>query len=144
MPKNNKYKKGIICGSFDLIHPGYIRMFKEAKNVCEELIVALQGDPTIDRPHKCKPVQSLEDRREILEAIRYVDTIVTYNTERELFELLNKISYDVRILGSDYKNISKYTGSKLNKPVYYCERSHDYSTTRLKEAIYNERRNNNK
>ncbi len=142
--RGNKYKKGIICGSFDLIHPGYIRMFKEAKNVCEVLIIALQGDPTIDRPHKCKPVQSLEDRKEILEAIRYVDMIVTYNTERELFELLNKISYDVRILGSDYKNISKYTGSKLNKPVYYCERSHDYSTTRLKEAIYNERRNNNK
>jgi glycerol-3-phosphate cytidylyltransferase len=129
------YKKGIICGSFDLIHPGYIRMFKEAKNVCEVLIVALQDDPTVDRPHKCRPVQSLEDRKEILEAIRYVDIIVTYNTEKELLELLNKIFYDVRILGSDYKN-NKYTGDKLKKPVYYCERNHNYSTTKLKEAIH--------
>ena len=46
-------KVGIICGSFDLIHAGYIRMFRDAKeNACEKLIVALQSDPTIDRPDK--------------------------------------------------------------------------------------------
>ena len=66
---------GIIAGSFDFIHAGYIRMFKDAKSICDHLIIALQGDPTIDRPHKCKPVQSIEDRREILESIKYVDEI---------------------------------------------------------------------
>ena len=132
------YGSGIICGSFDLIHPGYVRMFKESKSVCKKLIVALQDDPTIDRPEKCKPVQSLESRMEILQAIRYVDQIVLYNTEAELYELLRKTDYEVRILGSDYSS-RDYTGSDLLKPVYYHERNHGYSTTALKEKIYEER-----
>ena len=133
-----RYSRGIICGSFDLVHPGYIRMFKDAKTACEALIVALQGDPTLDRPGKCKPVQSIEERYEILEALRYVDDIVTYNTEAELLELLKTVDYDVRILGTDYVNKS-YTGIELGKPVYFHERDHNFSTTALKESIYEER-----
>ena len=129
------YNWGIICGSFDVIHPGYVRMFKDSKNVCDSLLVALQGDPTIDRPEKCKPVQSLEDRIEILEAIRYVDRVVCYNTEAELEELLGREIYDVRILGTDYQNRTDYTGYKYNKPVYFHRRNHDYSTTALKTSI---------
>ena len=135
-----KYKRGIICGSFDLIHPGYVRMFKDAKNVCEELVVALQGDPTIDRPDKCRPVQSLEDRREVLESLLHIDHIETYNTEKELLELLQNVLYDVRILGTDYVGRDDYTGAKIGKPVYYHERNHEYSTTSLKNKIYNERK----
>lgn len=139
----NKHNIGIICGSFDVLHPGYIRMFKDAKSVCKFLVVALQGDPTIDRPTKCKPVQSLEDRKEILEAIRYIDRIETYNTEAELLRLLQTTPHDIRILGSDYKNIENYTGAELKKSVYYHARDHGYSTTRLKQKIYYERKQNN-
>ena len=134
-----KPKMGIICGSFDLIHPGYIRMFKDAKNICEKLTIALQGDPTIDRPHKCKPIQSLEDRREVLEALVYVDQVVTYNTEKDLLELLARTPHDIRILGSDYQGNNNYTGANLKKPVHYHLRDHNFSTTALKEAIFKER-----
>lgn len=127
---------GITAGSFDVIHPGYVRLFKEAKQVCDHLIVALQGDPTIERPEKCKPVQSLEDRIEILLSIKYVDEILTYDTEQQLLDLLKNTKYDVRIIGADYKGRS-FTGDYL-KPVHYCSRDHDYSTTRLKEKIKNE------
>jgi glycerol-3-phosphate cytidylyltransferase len=113
-------------------------MFCDAKTACDKLVVALQGDPTIDRPQKCKPVQSLEARREILGALIYVDEIVTYDTEAELFELLKTVEYDVRILGTDYRERS-YTRIELGKPVYFHERDHDFSTTALKELIYNER-----
>jgi len=130
-----KYRCGIVCGSFDVIHPGYTRMFKDAKNVCENLIVALQGDPTIDRPEKCTPVQSVDDRAEILESIKYIDKIVFYNTENELDELLGIEKYDVRILGTDYKDRNDYTGAHYGKPVYFHERNHDYSTTFLKKKI---------
>tara|TARA_Y100001970_G_scaffold35799_1_gene44232 strand:+ start:2594 stop:3013 length:420 start_codon:yes stop_codon:yes gene_type:complete len=130
-----KYKCGIICGSFDVIHPGYIRMFKDSKSVCEKLTVALQGDPTIDRPTKCKPVQSIEDRIEILSAISYIDKIVLYNTEKELEELLGVEKYDVRILGTDYRDRKDYTGYHYGKPVYFHERNHSYSTTALKMLI---------
>lgn len=129
-----KYKSGFIAGSFDVIHPGYIRMFKESKEVCDKLIVALQDDPTVDRPEKCKPVQSWSERKEILDSIKYIDEIIYYCTEKELLELLKTYEYDVRILGSDYVD-KKFTGDSLNKPVYYCKRSHAYSTTDLKKRI---------
>ena len=135
------FARGIICGSFDLIHPGYTRMFRDAKTICNELIVALQGDPTIDRPSKCKPVQSIDDRVEVLSAIDCIDRIVTYNTEAELLQLLKDVNHDVRILGSDYKGNNNFTGAELKKSVYYHERDHEHSTTALKEAIYRERHN---
>lgn len=129
-----KYSRGLIAGSFDIIHPGYVRMFKESKEICEHLIVALQDDPTIDRPHKCKPVQDWEERREILSSIKYVDEILSYSTESELLQLLRSTDYDVRILGSDYTG-KDYTGRELEKPAYFCNRKHDYSTTALKRKI---------
>jgi glycerol-3-phosphate cytidylyltransferase len=139
--EKKQYAVGITCGSFDLIHPGYVRMFRDSKTICETLVVALQGDPTIDRPNKCKPVQSIDDRIEVLSAIAYIDHIVTYNIEAELLQLLKDVNHDVRILGSDYRDNSSYTGAILGKPVYYHERDHEYSTTALKEAVYRERLN---
>jgi glycerol-3-phosphate cytidylyltransferase len=116
--KMKQYNIGLIAGSFDLIHPGYIWMFRDAKDICNKLIIALQGDPTIDRPNKCKPIQSLNDRAEILSSIKYIDQIVTYNTEAELLALLQVTNFDVRILGSDYVGKS-YTGDNLNKPIHF-------------------------
>ena len=69
-------KKGIIAGAFDVIHPGYIRMFKEATDYCNHLTVALHEDPSTERKHKLKPVQTVEERKEILLAIQYVDDVV--------------------------------------------------------------------
>lgn len=130
--------RGIIAGSFDLIHPGYVRMFKESRAICDYLIIALQDDPTIERIHKCKPVHTIEERKEILESIRYVDEIVTYNTESELYELLKNVEYDIRILGIEYRGLN-YTGKDLDKEIFWIERQHAYSVTRLKECIYEER-----
>jgi glycerol-3-phosphate cytidylyltransferase len=134
------YERGIIAGSFDLIHPGYVRMFREAKEkACRHLIVALQDDPTIDRPQKCKPVQSWIERKEILESLKWVDEVLYYNTERDLIDLLQKHRWylDVRILGSDYLG-KKFTGDEFGIPVYYCKRDHDYSLTELKRKIAKE------
>ena len=129
-----QWDRGIICGSFDVIHPGYIHLFKDAKSVCHELIIALQSDPTIDRPEKIKPTQSVEDRELILRALRYVDDVVQYTTEADLYILLQSDLYDVRILGTDYKN-KDYTGKDLNRSVYFHSRDHGYSTTRFKTRI---------
>ncbi len=134
--KISKLKTGIICGSFDLIHAGYIRMFKDAKlNACDKLLVALQTDPTIDRPEKNKCIQSASNRIEILESIKYIDEVVLYDTEQSLYELLDSTDYDVRILGTDYKD-RDYTGKNLDPEVYYHNRNHDISTSKIKKAIY--------
>ena len=77
-------KIGIVAGNFDVIHPGYVKLFEDAKtNACNYLIVALQGDPTIERSYKCKPVQTVEEREYILRSIKYVDDVLHYNMRGE-------------------------------------------------------------
>ena len=126
-------KKGIIAGAFDLIHPGYVRLFKEAKDHCNHLTIALHENPNIGRPHKMVPVQSLEDRKEILRSIKYVDDIVVYQAEDTFLDYLK--DYDVRFLGDDYADGS-YCGKDLPIEIVFVSRDHDYSTSRLKEKIY--------
>ncbi len=129
-------KKGFIAGSFDVIHPGYIAMFKEAKEYCDCLIIGLQIDPTIERSEKIKPVLDYWDRFNILSSIKYIDLIYPYTLENDLFNLLKTIKPDIRFLGDDYKNKS-ITGQELNIPIHYVDRSHGWSSTKYKQLILN-------
>jgi len=130
--QNQPPVKGIIAGAFDLIHPGYIRMFKECKTHCNHLTIALHENPSLARPHKLVPVQSLEDRKEILRAIKYIDDIVVYQAEDTFLSYLD--DYDIRFLGDDYRDGS-YTGKDKEIKIIFLDRSHDYSTTELKRKI---------
>lgn len=143
--KREKDKKvGLVAGNFDVIHPGYVKLFEDAKsNACDYLVVALQGDPTIERPYKCKPVQSVEERKYILESIKYVDEVVHYGTELELLNLVKNFNYDVRVIGTDYRDID-FTGKVHEKEIYYHERSHAYSLTDLKKRITEQMLSQNK
>ena len=94
---------GFTCGSFDLLHAGHVLMLEEAKKQCDHLIVAVQTDPTIDRPHKNQPVQTIEERTTVLRGIKYVDEIRTYSTEVDLYDMLFLIGPDIRILGADWE-----------------------------------------
>ena len=126
---------GIIAGNFDVIHPGYVRFFKDAKkNACDVLTIALHVDPTIERPNKAKPILTAEERTEILLAIRYVDNVLYYNTEKELEALLESISDHIRVIGTDYED-RDFTGKALAKEIYYHKRDHDWSTTRYKTEL---------
>ena len=130
-------KIGFTCSCFDLLHAGHIIMLEDAKEQCDYLIVGLQSDPTIDRPEtKNKPIQTLKERKIQLNAIKYIDEIIIYKSEKELYELLQKIKPNVRILGSDYINKS-FTGDDLNIKIYYHERSHNYSSSSLRKRIKN-------
>lgn len=123
---------GITAGAFDLCHAGHILLFKNARARCGHLIVALHRDPSMERPHKHRPVMSVKERRIILEGIRYIDEIVEYDTEAELLELLKKA--DVRFLGDDY--IGKdYTGKELDIPIAWEDRSHGYSSSELRKRV---------
>jgi glycerol-3-phosphate cytidylyltransferase len=132
-----KKKIGVLAGCFDIIHPGYIYMFEEAKYNCDKLIVLLQTDPTIDRPEKNKPILSLNERIKILESIKYIDEIVIYGTEKELYELLKKIKPDVRFLGDDYIG-KEINGGDLNIKIIYINRKHGWSSTKFKQLIFDE------
>ena len=127
-------KTGFTCSTFDLFHAGHIIMLEEAKKQCDYLIVGLQTDPTIDRPYKNKPVQTVFERYIQLKACRYVDEIVVYATEKELLDILLSYPIDVRILGEEYLN-DKFTGYELDIECYYNTRKHSFSTTELRQRV---------
>lgn len=129
-----KYKVGFTAGNFDLLHPGYIYTFEDAKKHCEKLIIFLQRDPSLTRFSKYKPVIPLYERYRALMAIHYIDEVYIYQTEEELLELIKHFKPDLRILGEDYLG-KPFTGDDLPIEVLYTSRAHDWSTTRLKDLI---------
>ena len=131
-------RKGFTCSTFDLLHAGHIEMLKDARDQCDYLIVGLQTDPTIDRPEKNQPVQTVSERYIQLDALSCVDEIIPYATEAELLNLIKMIDPYVRILGEEYKD-KDFTGRDFceNEGVnlYYNKRKHDYSTSDLRRRV---------
>ena len=131
-------KVGFTCSTFDLFHAGHIMMLKEAKSVCDHLIVGLQTDPTIDRKEKNKPVQTIFERYVQLEACKYVDEIVVYGTEKELIDILLSYPINVRILGVEYMD-KDFTGKKecgaRGIELFFNNRQHSFSTTELRNRV---------
>jgi glycerol-3-phosphate cytidylyltransferase len=135
-----KLTKGLTASSFDLLHAGHIQMLEDAKSECDYLICALQTDPSVDRPEKNKPIQSLYERYIQLRAVRWVDDIIPYTTEEELLQLTEIIHPDVRIIGEEYKE-KDFTGKdycqKNGIHIYYNRRQHALSTSDLRKRVAN-------
>jgi len=126
--------KGVIAGNFDVIHPGYIEMFKEAVANCDCLVVLLHTDPSIERPEKLKPILSVEERKAMLLSLIYVEDVVRYTYEEQLLYLLKYGEFNIRFLGDDY--IGKpFTGDNLPIKIHYLNRDHGWSTTKYKQLI---------
>lgn len=129
---------GITFGAFDLLHAGHVLMLQEAKEHCDYMIVGLQTDPTIDRPDKNKPVQSVVERYIQLSSVTYVDEIIPYETEKDVKDILNSVKIDVRIIGSDYIG-KEFTGKNIcvNRgiEIHYNKRDHAFSSSELRNRI---------
>ena len=139
---NTKKTIGFTAGNFDLLHPGYIYTFEEAKRHCDYFMVFLQRDPSETRFTKYKPVKPLYERYKTLMSIKYVDEVVTYQTEEDLIKLMEFYKPDIRILGDDYIG-KRFTGDHLPIKVIYTTRSHNWSTTKIKDLITRQTINQN-
>lgn len=128
---------GITAGAFDLFHAGHVLMLKDASNQCDHLIVALQTDPSIDRKEKNKPIQSMYERFVQLDACKYVDEVIPYETEEDLYVLIMNNNIDLRIIGNEYRN-EDFTAREVGIEIYYNARNHQWSTTELRKRIINE------
>ena len=133
-------KIGFNCSSCDLFHAGHVTMMKMEKQLCDYLIVALQVDPTIDRPGvKNKPVQSVYERYVQLQGCKYVDEILVYETEADLLNLLQTQNIDVRFLSEEYKD-RDFTGKQYcidnGVELFFHLRRHQYSSTELRNRVY--------
>jgi len=137
--KDKGLKIGITFSQFDLLHAGHIAMLAEAKNHCDYLIAGLQNNSQWDRPSKNAPIQSLVERQIQLSAVRFVDEIVVYNTEKDLEDLLLTLPLDVRILGVEYMQ-SEFTGraicEKRKIQLVFNSRDHSFSSTNLRERVW--------
>lgn len=129
---------GFTCSSFDLLHAGHVIMLREAKEQCDYLICGLQIDPSIDRPEKNKPVQTVVERYTQLKGVQYVDEIIPYCTEADLEDLLLMYNIDVRIIGEEYKD-GRFTGraicAKRGIELYFNKREHRFSTSELRKRL---------
>jgi len=131
---------GFTCSTFDLLHAGHILMLAECKQLCDYLIVGLQTDPTIDRPkEKNKPVQSIVERYVQLSAVKFVDEIIVYDTEKDLEDLLMFLPITMRICGEEYKE-RHLTGRDIcdNRGIrtHYNSRTHRFSSSELRQRTY--------
>ena len=129
---------GFTASTFDLLHAGHVAMLREAKDQCDYLICGLQVDPSIDRANKNSPVQTLVERYAQLNAIQYVDEIIPYQTEQDLEDILTMYNFDVRIIGSEYKD-NKFTGRAIcasrGIEIYFNKRDHRFSTSDLRRRV---------
>ena len=136
--KNLHSKKtiGTTFSCWDLLHCGHNLFLEDSKKNCDILIVGLQTDPTLDRPEKNKPAQTLQEREIQIKSSRYVDYYFIYDTEASLLKCLEDLQPDIRFLGDDYVG-KKFTGHELPVKIFFHPRSkYGYSTTELRRRIY--------
>jgi len=131
-------KIGITFSAFDLLHAGHITMLEEAKRQCDYLICALQTDPTLDRPEKNRPTQTVVERYIQLKGCKFVDEIVPYATEQDLEDILRSFKIDVRIIGDEYKE-KNFTGRDYCEAkgieLYFNKRDHRFSSSSLRKEV---------
>lgn len=131
-------KIGITFSAFDLLHAGHIKMLEDAKAQCDYLICGLQTDPTLDRPEKNKPTQTVVERYLQLKGCTYVDKIVPYATEQDLEDILQSYNIHIRIIGDEYRD-KNFTGRKYCEEkgieFYYNRRDHRFSSSGLRRIV---------
>jgi glycerol-3-phosphate cytidylyltransferase len=129
---------GFVASAFDLLHAGHVQMLREAKQQCDYLMVGLQTDPTIDRPEKNSPIQTVVERYTQLKGVKYVDEIIPYATEKDLEDILTMYHIDVRILGEEYRD-QDFTGKdicrKRDIDLYFNKRDHRFSSSDLRKRV---------
>jgi|TARA_A200000159_G_scaffold19364_1_gene15946 glycerol-3-phosphate cytidylyltransferase len=129
---------GFTCSTFDLLHAGHVQMLREAKAQCDYLICGLQVDPSNDRPGKNSPVQSIVERYTQLKAVSYVDEIIPYGTEKDLEDILELYTINVRILGEEYRD-KEFTGKDICRrrdiELYFNNRDHRFSSSNLRASV---------
>lgn len=131
-------KVGITCSAFDLLHAGHIVMLQEAKSVCDYLICALQINPSTEFDNKEAPIQSIVERQIQLSAVKYVDEIILYETEKDLETIFKTLAIDIRIIGEEYRDkyfTGKYICEERNIDIHYNSRKHNFSSTKLRKFL---------
>jgi glycerol-3-phosphate cytidylyltransferase len=136
----NKLIVGATFGAFDLLHIGHIKMLEECRAQCDKFVVGLHSDPSLDRPTKNKPVQTMYERyKQLMQCPVLIDEIIPYDTEQDLYNILAIEDINIRFLGHEYYNQIDTGGNLCDirgiKIVYNEKRWHNYSSSELRQRI---------
>ena len=128
-------KKVITYGTFDLLHYGHIKLLERARALGDYLIVGLSSDEFNEKEKHKVTFQSYEERKKLLEAIRYVDEIISEESWEQKKEDVHKYDIDVFVIGDDWKGHFDFL-EKEGVEVVYLERTPEISTTLIKENLH--------
>ena len=118
-------------GCFDVLHRGHIEMLKYAKSLGNELIVGIDTDRKVKQDKGSdRPFNTLEDRMEMLRALRYVDRVIAFDTRADLQRLLKEYSPHYLVVGADWRN-KEVVGGEYAKEICFFERVGNVSTTKI-------------
>lgn len=124
-------------GCFDLLHPGHIELFKIGKSLGDKLIVGLDSDERVrELKGDTRPINTFIDRKEILEAIKYIDVVLEFNSDKELEALIELYNPDILIDGGDWR-MDCGVGRHHAKETRFFNRIGGYSSTKIIERCAN-------
>lgn len=137
--KYKKYKIGYTTGVFDLFHVGHLNILKKAKEQCEYLIVGVSTDELVQEYKNKTPIIPFEERKKIIESIRYVDKVVP-QTSMDKFKAWENERFDVIFHGDDWKNSELYKEnerklSEVGVEFVYFEYTKGTSSTMLTKVL---------
>jgi glycerol-3-phosphate cytidylyltransferase len=142
---DKKYKIGVTFGAWDLLHAGHMHLFNTMATECDNVIIGLHIDPSVERPEKLEPAESVFARYMRIFGFNWRGTVVSvipYEREEDIETILSLFDINVRYLGDDYQTIplDSMTGHtimmKKNIETRFVGRNHPWSTSSIKKKIY--------
>ena len=138
---NKKYKKGYTTGVFDMFHIGHLNILKNAKEQCEYLIVGVSTDELVQKSKNKTPIIPFEERKQIVESIKYVDEVVAQEDKNKV-GAHEKYHFDVMFVGDDWKGREPFLSAekelkKKGCDVVYFPYTKGTSSTILREKLLN-------
>lgn len=125
-----------VNGCFDILHRGHYELFNYAKSLGDTLTVGIDTDEKVAKDKgPNRPYNKLEDRVYALESLKAIDHTLTFSTRQELVNLIQTLSPDIIVVGSDWKGKDIVGGIHAKKIVYF-DRIGDYSTTNILQYDY--------
>ena len=119
-----------VNGCFDILHVGHIRMLEYAKSLGDFLVVGIDSDSRVKiLKGESRPINTQEDRAEVLRSIRFVDAVVTFDSEDSLRSRISECGASLIVVGEEYKD-KGVIGSELAE-ISYFRRIEGYSSTSI-------------
>lgn len=125
-----------VNGTFDIVHLGHIQMLKKAADLGDFLIVGVDSDKRVkELKGEQRPINKLVSRIALLESIKYVDRVVSFDSDEELENLIKTMRPAIMVIGEEYKD-KKIIGKEYVGEIIYFPKMEGFSSTNIINKLY--------